>query len=307
MASAYTNGDITFFQNISNASDYKRAKTAKNNVFRTAGGPNFRQMTLNGQSPVFKDVRVRQAFAEALDRTAIVKADVSGLPWPDTTLNNHYFMNNQTGYKNNSGAVGTFSDANASKLLDEAGWKMGSNGYRSKDGKTLSVNYVIASGLQEDVNEAQLVTQMEKAVGIKVNTVTAPVSDLFTKYVIPGNYDACMFSYYGTPFPISSNYSIYQEPKGSDTFQNMARIGSPALDDLMNQAMAATDPTQAINLANQIDAKLWQEVNVIPMYQDPQIYAEPKNLANFGAFGFADVIYQNIGYMKNAPSASSSS
>lgn len=303
MASAYDNGDIDFFT-ITDASDYKRAASAKNNAYRVAGGPDYRLMEINGQSPMLKDVRVRQAFSEALNRSDIVKADVSGLPWPDTTLGNHYFMNNQTGYQDDSNPVGTFSDANASKLLDEAGWKMGTGGYRTKDGKTLTLRYVIVSGLQEDVNEAQIVTQMEKAVGIKVQTVTVPADDLFTKYLMPGNYDASTFSFYGTPFPISSNYSLYQNPQGSNIFQNFGRIGSKAIDDLMNQAMSATDPQQAIKLSNEIDKKLWQEVDLIPLYQKPQIYAQRSDLANYGSFGFADIIYQNIGFMKNPPAAS---
>ncbi len=41
---------------------------------RVAGGPNFRHITMNGQSSVLKDVKVRQALAMGIDRTAHCKS-----------------------------------------------------------------------------------------------------------------------------------------------------------------------------------------------------------------------------------------
>ena len=51
-------------------------------------------------------------------------------------------------------------------------------------------------------------------------------------------------------------------------------------------------------LGNQIDKLIWGEVHSITFYQVPDIVASKEKLANFGAFGFASVIYEDVGYKK---------
>ena len=49
---------------------------------------------------------------------------------------------------------------------------------------------------------------------------------------------------------------------------------------------------------NQIDALIWKEVHSLTTYQRPEIVAVKSNIANFGAFGFANTIYEDIGLKK---------
>jgi len=51
-------------------------------------------------------------------------------------------------------------------------------------------------------------------------------------------------------------------------------------------------------LGNQIDKLIWDEVHSLTFYQVPDIVASKQKLANFGSFGFASVIYEDIGYKK---------
>ena len=45
------------------ANIYNRAKTIDGVEMRTAAGPNFRHLTINGSGTILKDVNVRQALA----------------------------------------------------------------------------------------------------------------------------------------------------------------------------------------------------------------------------------------------------
>ncbi len=45
-----------------------------------------------------------------------------------------------------------------------------------------------------------------------------------------------VFSWIGTPFPISSSQSIYAKPQGDEIQQNFARVGSQEIDDLFDEA-----------------------------------------------------------------------
>ena len=302
---AFVNGEVDVNLLPNDPASYKRAKSAKGGIVRVAGGPDFRHFTINGTSPNLKDVNVRQALAMAINRNAIVKSDLTGLPWPAVTMDNHFLVNTQKGYQSNSGAVGQYNPDKAKQMLDAAGWKQ-SGAYRTKGGKTLSLRFVIPTGVAASKQEGELTQAMLKDVGIKLDIQSVPSDDFFDKYVTPGNFDITPFAWLGTPFPISSAQSIYTNPtkdeKGElQIQQNFARVGSSEIDDLMTQAAGSLDQNQAFQLINQADAKIWQLVHSIVMYQRPQMTGVNKNLANVGSYGFAQPDYTKIGFM-NSPS-----
>ncbi|MBS2963317.1 ABC transporter family substrate-binding protein [Actinocrinis puniceicyclus] len=294
---AFASGEIDWFDIGPSASAYKKAVGVSGAKIRVAGGPNFRHLTMNGKSPNL-DQNVRQAVAEAIDRGAIAKSDLAGLPWPDKPLNNHFFVNNQNGYQDNAGTVGKYDPTAAKALLQQDGWTQGSGQYLTKNGKPLELKIVIPDGVKVSANEATLIQHFLAQVGIKLDIDAVNSDDFFDKYVNPGQFDLTVFSWIGNDFPVSSNASIYQNPQGTNIFQNFARVGSAGLDAMLTKAQADLDPKQAIADANAVDAQIWQEAGVIPFYQRPDFVAEKATLANFGAFGFADRVYQNIGFTK---------
>jgi peptide/nickel transport system substrate-binding protein len=207
-------------------------------------------------------------------------------------------MANQKGYKDNAGVLSVPDVEGAKKLLDEAGWKVEGD-VRKKDGKELAIRFVIPTQVASSAQESQLVFNMLKAVNVKVNIDAVPSDDFFNKYISTGNFDFTVFSWIGTPFPISSAKSIYALPKGSEILQNYARVGSPELDALFDKATSEFDEQKAIDIGNQIDAAIWNEVHSLTEYQRPEIIASKTNLANHGAFGFATPPrYEDIGFTK---------
>ena len=134
-------------------------------------------------------------------------------------------------------------------------------------------------------------------VNVEVDINTVPTDDFFDKYVTPGRFDFTVFSWLGTQFPVSSAQSIYAKPVGDKIQQNYSRIGSDQLDQLYHQATQELDPAKPIQMANEIDKLIWAEVHSLTNYQRPDIWAVKKNIANMGAFGFASIIYEDIGWM----------
>ncbi|GAA3160289.1 ABC transporter family substrate-binding protein [Planomonospora alba] len=300
LVGAFTNGELDTFDVGPSAPDYQRAKNTANAVVRQAAGPDFRHLTLNGESAMLSDVKVRQAVAMGVNRQVIAQSDLQGLDWPIILLNNHFFMNTQEGYQDNAGDIGRYNPERAKQLLDEAGWKL-SGQTRKKDGKELNLRFVAPSGLQLTKSEAELVQNMLGQIGVKVTLQSVPSDDYFTKYIIPGNYDITAFSYVGTPFPVSSSYGQYanatKDGKGDLQWNaNLGRIGSKEIDDAMDAATAELDHAQAVAKANAADKLIWQAVNVIPLYQRPQNVAVKNTVANLGARGFYDLRYQDIGF-----------
>jgi peptide/nickel transport system substrate-binding protein len=295
---ALANGEIDFIDVGPDVNKFRRAETMPGISIRKAGGANFRHLTMNSQSKVLNDISVRRALALAINREQIARALLGPLGVPAVPLNNHIFMPNQKGYQDNAGDIGRYDREKARAMLDTAGWTPGPGGVRTKGGTPLAIRFVIPSQVATSLQEGQLIQGMLNAVGAKLDIQVVPSADFFDKYVTPGNFDFTVFSWLGGVFPISSNKSIYAKPTGDKIQQNYARVGSDELDALFDRATAEFNPDKAIALGNQIDAIIWDEVHSLTTYQRPEIVAANSKLANFGAFGFASTIYEDIGFKK---------
>ncbi|WP_223166283.1 ABC transporter family substrate-binding protein [Nonomuraea sp. SYSU D8015] len=296
---AFSNGELDIIDVGPSAPDYARARATSGAQVRQAAGPDFRHFTFNGSSELLRDRNVRQAIQLGINRQAIAQSDLQGLQWPVTLLNNHFFMNTQEGYQDNAGSLGAYDPARARRLLDAAGWKLNGT-VRQKGGKTLDLRFVVPSGVQLSKQEGELAQSMLAQIGVKLTIKAVPSDDFFTNYVIPGNFDITPFAYIGTPFPVSSSYGVYaNSPDGGKTWNaNFGRTGSKAIDDAMSRAARSLDPVRARAATNAADRLIWEEVNVLPLYQRPQMVATKATLANVGARGFYDLRYQDIGFMR---------
>jgi peptide/nickel transport system substrate-binding protein len=295
---ALINGEVDFIDVGPDVNKLQRATGDPKLTIRKAAGPNFRHITINGTGEILKDVNVRKALAMAINRDQIAKTLLGPLGVEAKPLQNHLFMGNQKGYKDNAGALSSPNVEEAKRLLDEAGWKVQGE-FRKKDGKELAIRFVIPTQVASSQQESSLVFNMLKAINVRVNIEAVPSDDFFDKYINTGNFDFTVFSWIGTPFPISSSKSIYAMPKGEDIQQNYARVGSAEIDALFDQATSEFDEQKALDIGNQIDAKIWDEVHSLTLYQRPEIIASKSNLANFGAFGFATPPrYEDIGFKK---------
>jgi peptide/nickel transport system substrate-binding protein len=292
---AFANGEVDVLDIGGDASAYARVKRVRGAVVRRAGGPDWRQLTLNAARPPLSDLRVRQALALGIDRRAVAESDLKGLNWPVQTLGNHFFVNTQEGYRDNAGQLRGYDPARAGRLLDEAGW-VRSGERRAKDGRHLILRMVVPSGVSGSRQEAELIQAMLAQIAVGVDIRSVPTDDLFDKYVTPGNFDLVPFAWLGTPFPVSSNRSVFAQPRGDRIQQNYARIGTTQIDASMDEAMRELDPRKARRLTNEVDRLVWQQVSVLPLYQRPQLIGTRANLANFGAGGFYDLAYEDIGF-----------
>jgi peptide/nickel transport system substrate-binding protein len=293
---ALINGEVDFMDVGPDVNKLRRATDAPGVTIHKAGGPQFRHITINGTGEILKDQKVRQALAMAINREQIAKVLLGPLGVDPKPLQNHIFMANQKGYKDNSGVLSSANVEEAKKILDEAGWKV-EGAVRKKDGKELAVRFVIPTQVASSQQESSLVTNMFEAINVKVNIDAVPSDDFFDKYINTGNFDFTVFSWIGTPFPISSAKSIYALPKGEDIQQNYARVGSAELDSLFDRATSEFDEQKALDIGNEIDAMIWNSVHSLTLYQRPEIIASKAGLANFGAFGFATPPrYEDIGF-----------
>ncbi|SHM85983.1 ABC transporter family substrate-binding protein [Actinacidiphila paucisporea] len=293
---AYLNKEIDYTSAIQ-PEDYKRLAKSPGTDIRSGARWDEVHITLNGARGPLQDLAVRQAVDLAIDRQGIVAAFSKDLPFPVTPLGNHFFMPNQQGYKDNSGKWGSHDLAGAKKLLDSAGWKdNGAGKPRTKDGKQLTLQYVLSAGSSTSAtDQAQLVQAQLGQAGIAVKIQTVPADDYFEKYVHTGAFDLVSFRNVDAIFQ-TLLYSTFQAPTATQIYGNYGRISTPQIQQLISQAAQTTDQNAAIDLYNQADAQIWDQVHSIELYQRPQILAVRSGLANFGASGLADWDYNAMGW-----------
>jgi len=295
---AYLNNEIDSASAIL-PEDYQRLVDAPDTDIRQGARWDEVHITLNGGRGPLKDLKVRQAVDLAVDRQGIVDAFSKDLPFPVTTLGNHFFMPNQEGYQDNSGVWGKYDLAGAKKLLDEAGWQdNGAGKARTKDGQQLKLSYVISDGASSSAtDQAQLVQAQLAQAGIVVEIQQAPADDYFEKYIDAGAFDLVSFRNVDEIFH-TRLYSTFQQPQGAQVYGNYGRVSTPEIQQLLTQAAQTTDTAKSDALYNQADALIWEQGHSIELYQRPQIVAVRSGLANFGASGLADWNFNTMGWTK---------
>lgn len=297
---AFANKEIDAASNITTEDGYRTVQKRPDVEMRQAGSVQWRHFTFNTKSTMLSDKKVRQAIVKGINRPAIARSDLAGLPVsPDTLmLGNHLFMPGQAGYRDNS-ADYKYDPEAAKKGLDEASWKKQGD-YRVKDGKTLTINYVQLTGVPTSENEGALFKQDMAKIGVKVNLVNTP-SDSFTQTLSSHSYDVIAFTWNGTAYPMANIRQIYgaaAEGSKQPSQSNFAQIVDPEVEKLISKIDTESDVSKRRELANQADKTIWDDVMTLPLYRRMSFTAVPKNLANFGASTFQTVRAEDIGFQK---------
>ena len=296
---ALLNGEIDYMDVSIDANAVKRVKADKGEKVRldTNVSATFEHLTFGPFNSVTGDVAVRQALALALDREQIAVAIQSPIVGKKnvSVLNNRIFMKGLYCNQDNSGSFGKRDLKAARALLDKAGWTVGSDGIRSKNGVRLSMTAKYPSGNDARRDIILLSTAMAKEVGIELVPTLIPSADYFVKHITqPANFELAVFAWVGTAYPIASTPNVYK----TGSAQNFPKISSELVDSLGVRANQILALPKRCELMNQMDKELWKIMPSIPLYQRPNAVAVNKKLANFGAFGYTSLDWAKVGFEK---------
>ncbi|QBS42342.1 ABC transporter family substrate-binding protein [Nocardia sp. CS682] len=282
--------DAVLLTNLDDATTVRRSSGV---VVRRAPGNRWRHITFNGApGSILADPALRVAISKAIDRQGIATAVQNGLVEQPKPLNNHVFLEGQAGYQDNS--LGFDPDA-AARELDALGWKRNGD-TREKDGRKLVIRDVMYND-DTWVQIARIIQQNLAQIGVELTIDTKPGTGFFTDVIIPGDFDAAQFSYIGDAFPLSSIPQTYGYNPG-DWQNNFGHIGSPELNALIDRTLSELDPKKAIELANEVDRKVFEEGHSLPLTQSEGNWGVRADIANFGSPGLASYDYIKIGFLK---------
>ena len=293
---ALLNGEIDYMDIGNDSNALKRARDNSKISVLLAKAPTHEHFTFGLQNQaVVGDVAVRQAIMLSIDRQQIATA-IQGIVDPKVKPNNnHVFLDGVACNQDNTGNLGKRDLTAATKLLDGAGWVKGSDGIRAKGGVRLSVALKYPSGNDNRRDTVLLATAMAKEAGIELVPTLVPSAQYFTlANITGGQFEMAIFAWSGTNFPISSSGNLYK----IGTAQNFGNIGSKTIDDLFTKANSVLDSKKRCEIANQADKEVYKIVHSITLFQRNNVVGVPKNVANFGAFGFTSIDWTKVGFTK---------
>ena len=207
----------------------------------------FIELNLQKGSPLysaFNDLKVREALEYAMNQNEIDQDIYHGFAPPlygpipsqpktvfyDPSLNNLF----------------AYNPAKAKQLLESDGWKL-ENGVMTKDGQKLQFTMLVSSGSESTIQEAELVQQDWKQIGVDVTLQEMPFNQeigIMSDTKNPGKWAAAA----GTGITYGGSYpsgELLFEPGGLDNFG----YSDPTADKLIAKT---TEPvsSQAENLKN---------------------------------------------------------
>lgn len=234
------------------------------------------QLHFNSAKPPFDDPAVREAARAALDIDAALLALYFGNaerawgPLAPTTYAYDPEVENSFAFDPDAAAT----------LLDGAGWTLGADGVRSKDGQALSIVYVEGSPNRE--NRQDLATFFEanlEAVGFDVTLAFEQTAPLQTK-LQEGDYNIAGLSLVAVdPNVMYQMYDPRFIPSPGQNGFNMSQTDDATLTDLVTSGQSELDP--AARAAIYAEAQM----NVIDNARSIGVYVPQYTLAVNGLAG----------------------
>ncbi|MBC5810867.1 MAG: hypothetical protein GIW95_08475, partial [Candidatus Eremiobacteraeota bacterium] len=231
----------------------------------------FSHLDFNLDRPIFKDVRVRKALSIAIDRQTLINKISNGVGRVQDGI-----ISPASPFYDPSIPRTPWDISRANALLDQAGWKMGQDGVRVKDGQRLAVTFVSNSGSPDTDARLELIRGWWRQIGVQLDRKEYPPSLMFAQVseggiINTGKFDAILFAWYLSPTgDLSSIYGCAEfTPSGQNSLHWCNKKADEAmtgekltydfakqkkLDDIVQQAIVADVPTYVLNIAEDIFA-----------------------------------------------------
>ncbi|NMO02516.1 ABC transporter family substrate-binding protein [Gordonia sp. TBRC 11910] len=290
---AFSNGEIDAI-GVGSKDNRARVLTMSNVDIRTSATPQQSLLVVNLDTPVLRDIRVREALLRGIDRATLARIRFTGLNYSEPLPGSLSLYAFQPGYEDNVSASITYDQAKARALLDQAGWTPGDDGIRRRGGAALEVSLPILGDSPAITNIVRALQAMLAQIGVKVDIVVRPSSD-FSKVIINKEFDLFMMGFASSD-PYGMAYFCQVWCKGSQL--NKAGAGSRELDAEIARVATIADPAEQIKAGNIVERKAFAQYSDLPLFNGPQMVAVKHGLANYGAGLFYIGPVENIGWEK---------
>jgi peptide/nickel transport system substrate-binding protein len=242
-------------------------------LYQPIGGQNI-AFQLNADLFPTSDVDVRKAINLGWDRAALFGPVLSSSYRAAWSL----LAPNVPGYVSFENSALRYDPAAAQALLNADGWKVGSGGYRYKDGKELTVKFLGINNLAPNQSAYELIQEQLRQVGINVELSVLPIPD-FT-----AQEELAQTEWNGVAANTSRDDPSVLWQADSPVVGNGSYVqsSSPEYQPLVNvlqQVQSTLDPAQRAAATAQAQSLLIaQYALVVPVYVPSQVIAADQDV-----------------------------
>ena len=218
------------------------------------------------------DIRVRKALLHATDTHDIVQ----------TLYSNHYPQASSVLAKTAAGYVDlssqlAFDPTTARHLLDEAGWRLGPQGIRQKEGQALTLTTYESVPHPQNKEMLQRLAQQWARIGVQLHIKSGDAGSRTVDLLDPEK-TAIYSTMVGRADPdvLKSQYhptlrNVLLQKGGLST--KVKQFEDTHLNTLLDAIASETNDQKRLALAGDVQRYLIQQAYVIPIFEEPQVYA----------------------------------
>jgi peptide/nickel transport system substrate-binding protein len=247
-----------------------------------APGLDYQYIGLNMRDPILTDVRVRQAFAHAIDRQAIVEHLRRGLARPADAL----IPSVSWAYTPD---VHTFpyDPGRARALLDQAG-------YPDPDGDGPLPRLRLrlkASNAEYYRLQAAVIQQDLRRVGVALDVRTYEFATLYAD-VLSGNFQMVTMQWIGGAVADPDIlYRIFHSSQIPPAGFNRGHFSNPHVDAMLDRARRSTDQAERLELFAEVQRVVAQEVPYISLWHRRNVAVAQRTLTGLRLTPIADYLF----------------
>jgi peptide/nickel transport system substrate-binding protein len=223
----------------------------------------------------FNDLNFRRAFSLAMDRTAMV--DVAGFGYPVASEHASGLPPRFAAWRNKSaeGAADewmAYDVDKANKILDDAGYKKGGDGFRANPaGQPIAFTIIIPNGWTDWIDDAQIAAEGLRAAGLNVSVAT-PEYEQWQKQLLDGSFDVALNSRADGSTPFRGYYQSMSTAFGGRITSAATRYSNPKLDETFNAYRKATTDEDRRKLFDEVQVIVANDFPMVPVFNGPTWY-----------------------------------
>lgn len=218
-----------------------------------------RHIVLNTTNDILNDTLVRQALQHATNREAISEGIFYGLEELANTL-----YATTVPYCDIDLEPYEYSADTASAMLEEAGWTMGSDGVREKDGKKLELDLLYNSDSVTEKTISEYLQSEYLKLGISLN-IHGEEEQSYRDNMKAGNFDMVFNICWGMPYDPQSSLAAMRAPVYGDYAAQLGLADKEEIDQAITSILTTTDETERQELYEFVLTRLHEDAVYIPL------------------------------------------
>lgn len=218
-----------------------------------------RHIVLNTTNDILNDTSVRQALQHATNRKAISEGIFYGLEKPADTL-----YATTVPYCDIDLEPYEYNTDTASAMLKEAGWTMGDDGVREKDGKKLELDLLYNSDSVTEKTISEYLQSEYLKLGIFLN-IHGEEEQSYRDNMKAGNFDMVFNICWGMPYDPQSSLAAMRAPVYGDYAAQLGLADKEEIDQAITSILTTTDETERQELYEYVLTRLHEDAVYIPL------------------------------------------